>query len=68
MASRMGFMDSPKGGQGIFYPGRDFRIDGAGDDPVLFHSPETVCQYFLADAFQIFSKLVKPPGAHKQIS
>lgn len=50
--------------QGIFHPGRYFRVDGPGDQPVLFHGAEGVGQNLLADALQTFLQLIESPGAH----
>ena len=50
--------------QGIFHPGRHFRVDGPGDQPVLFHGAEGVGQNLLADALQTFLQFIESPGAH----
>ena len=45
-----------------------FRINLAGNESILLHRTQTVCQHFMADPFQILWQFIKPPWSGKQIS
>ena len=52
----------------VFHPGRNLRVHGTGDQPVLLHGAEAVSENLLADAFQVFLQFIEAPGALQQIS
>ena len=54
--------------QGVLYSRRDFGINGAGDDAVLFHRPQAVGQHLLADTVERLSQLVEPPRSDEKIT